>query len=158
FGAAVGDSARGGAIALRARAGLLSDVLLPYDAHYGEVKDQSAIRTLTSRARANFARWIHDSSGISPGRRAAAAAAYDGMMQIAERAHDDLLAHGKASRLVWLPLQFALTVDQYDQENEVDSLIEQAVGRPFTDRNALTYLRSSDLPLEIARSIFAARD
>ncbi|MDQ3950532.1 MAG: hypothetical protein M3282_09300, partial [Gemmatimonadota bacterium] len=37
-------------------------------------------------------------------------------------------------------------------------LLGRAVGRPFTDRNALTYLRSADLPLEIARSIYAARD
>jgi hypothetical protein len=31
------------------------------------------------------------------------------------------------------------------------------VGHPFTDGNALTYMRSTDLPLEVARSILAAR-
>ncbi|MDQ3996078.1 MAG: hypothetical protein M3303_03565, partial [Gemmatimonadota bacterium] len=79
-------------------------------------------------------------------------------MQVVERVHANLLRQWKDSRLVWLPLQLALTPDQYDEQAEVDSLVGRVVGRPFTDQNALTYLRSSDLPLEIARSIYAARD
>jgi hypothetical protein len=79
-------------------------------------------------------------------------------LQIVERVQADLLRQWKDSRLVWLPLQLALTPDQYDEQAEVDSLVGRAVGRPFTDRNALTYLRSTDLPLEVARSIYAARE
>jgi hypothetical protein len=60
--------------------------------------------------------------------------------------------------VVWLPLQLALTPDQYEEQAQVDSLLSRMVGRPFTDQNAVTMLRSSDLPLEIARSIFATRD
>ena len=78
-------------------------------------------------------------------------------MGVVEAIHANLLAQWHDSRLVWLPLQLALRADEYDEQAEVDSLIERAIGRPFTDRNALSYLRSSDLPLEIARSILEAR-
>src|SRR4029078_7841752 len=61
------------------------------------------------------------------------------------------------SRRVWLPMDLALTFDQYDEQIEVDSLIGRVGGHPFTDGNALTYMRSTDLPLEVARSILAAR-
>jgi len=71
------------------------------------------------------------------------------MRAIIERTHD--------VRLVWLPMDLALTFDQYDDQIEVDSLIGRVVGHPFTDHNALTYMRNTDLPLEVARSILAAR-
>jgi hypothetical protein len=71
------------------------------------------------------------------------------MRAIVERTRD--------SRRVWLPMDLALTFDQYDDQIEVDSLIGRVVGHPFTDGNALTYMRSTDLPLEVARSILAAR-
>jgi len=69
-----------------------------------------------------------------------------------------LLGDVGESRLDWLPLELSLTVDQFADQAQVDSLLARAVGHPFSDQNALTYLRSSDLPLEIARSIYAARD
>ncbi|MFN2565516.1 MAG: hypothetical protein ABR499_10985 [Gemmatimonadaceae bacterium] len=159
FGLAAGDTARGQVIALRARVGLLARVLLPYDSLFGQVKKgSSGIRGLTSRAQTAFERWMQDSSTVAAAARPAVLAAHARWLRIVEGVHRELLAQWKDSRLVWLPLQLALTPDQYDEQEEVDGLIARAVGRPFTDRNALTYLRSSDLPLEIARSIYAARD
>src|SRR3954452_15016157 len=55
-------------------------------------------------------------------------------------------------------MRLALMPSDYDDQRKLDALIGQAVGHPFTDGNAITYLQSSDLPLEIARSIFATRD
>jgi len=159
FGLAAADTSQGQAIALRARAGLLADVILPYDSLFGRVKEGSrGIRGLTSRTHASFGRWMRDSSAVAAGARPAVLAAHARWLRVVEGVHRELLAQWKDSRLVWLPLQLALTPDQYDEQEEVDALIARAVGRPFTDRNALTYLHSSDLPLEIARSIYAARD
>src|SRR5205823_14264069 len=59
--------------------------------------------------------------------------------------------------LLWLAPQLALTPEQYDEQAEVDALIGRAVGHSFTEDNALAYLRTADLPLEIARSITAAQ-
>jgi hypothetical protein len=161
FGLAAGDTARAHVVAGRARLGLLDDVILPYDSLFGQVRagpGRAGIRAMTSRAHANFARWVRDSSFVAAAAQPAVANVHARWLRIIERVHAELLAQWKDSRLVWLPLQLALTPDQYDEQAEVDSLIGRAVGRPFTDRNALTYLRSSDLPLEIARSIYAARD
>src|ERR1043165_6991940 len=60
--------------------------------------------------------------------------------------------------MIWLPLQLALTEDEFDEQGEVDDLIARAVGHSFSDQNALAYLNSTELPLEIARTIFATRD
>jgi hypothetical protein len=116
------------------------------------------IRGLTSIAHAHFARWVRDSSHLAASAQNLALNVHARWLSIIEHVHDELLAQWKDSRLVWLPLQLALTPDQYDEQAEVDALIARVVDRPFTDRNALTYLHSSDLPLEIARSVYAARD
>ena len=146
-------------IAARARAGVLEDVLLPYDSLFGQVKEAAGgLRGLTSIARTRFERWVRDSAHVDSARVTSVLAVYARWVAIIEHVHDELLGQWKDSRLVWLPLQLALTAEQYDDQEEVDALIARIVGRPFTDRNALTYLRSSDLPLEIARSVYATRE
>jgi hypothetical protein len=150
----VGDS-----IARRARTGLLDDVLIPFDSLFGQVKEQKkSIRPLTSHAHARFVAWLRDSSGVSVAQQPAIAAVNARWLGIIEIVHTILLGQAHNSRLVWLPLQLALTPEEYDEQSEVDALIERAVGHPFTDRNAIAYLRSSDIPLEIVRTVFATRD
>lgn len=157
FGVAANDVTLANAILERARASLLDEVILPYDTLFGQVKEWG-IHTLTSAAQSRFTKWLRDSSRVSPAAQPAVASVNARWLHIIEAVYGNLMAQWRDSRLVWLPLQLALTEDQYDEQTEVDALIERAVGRPFTDRNALTYLRASDLPLEMARTIFATRD
>ena len=157
FGAV--DARAGASITQRARRGLLELVLLPYDSLFGQVKEQaSSIRGLTATAHGRFGQWLRDSSGVSGVAQRQALDVHARLLGIVENAHATLLHQWRDSRLVWLPLQLALHESEYDEQAELDALVERAIGRPFTDRNALSYLRSSDLPLEIARSVFAARD
>lgn len=159
FAAAVGDSASGARIATHARAVLLDDVLLPYDSLFGQVKDEPQVAGLTGNAQHALERWLRDSSSVSPPARAAVLRVSARWLGMVERLHDRLLDRWDGdSREVWLPLQLALSSDQYDDQVEVDSLLTRFVGRPFTDHNALTMLRSTDLALEIARTIYATRD
>jgi phosphatidylserine/phosphatidylglycerophosphate/cardiolipin synthase-like enzyme len=149
----------GDRIASRARAGLLTDVIIPFDSLFGQVKeDAGSIRPLVSRAHAGFVTWLRDSSRVTTSVQPAVIAVHSRWLQVIEQVHRNLVGHWRDSRLLWLPLQLALAQEDYDEQAEVDALIARAVGRPFTDQNALAYLRSSDIPLEIARSIFAARD
>ena len=151
------DSSDCALVARRARIAVLDRIIIPVDSVFGRVKKVDLAR-LAGGATTDFERWLGDSSGIpvaAQTRAVSAFAAWLGavtapMRAIIERTHD--------SRLVWLPMDLALTFDQYDDQIEVDSLIGRVVGHPFTDRNALTYMRSTDLPLEIARSILAARE
>jgi hypothetical protein len=159
FRIAARNALLGDSIARVARAGLLTHVIIPYDSLFGQVKqDEKTIRALTSNSQAQFVTWLRDSSRVNPGAHAAIAAVHARWLRIIEQTHRSLLAQWRDSRLVWLPVQLALTEEEYDEQAEVDALVERVVGRPFTDQNALTYLRSSDIPLEIARSIFATRD
>jgi phosphatidylserine/phosphatidylglycerophosphate/cardiolipin synthase-like enzyme len=159
FGAAANDRIIGDSLARRARTGLLDDVLIPYDSLFGQLKEEKrSIRPLTRRAHGHFLSWLRDSSRAGPAASPAIAAIHARWMGIIEVVHATLIAQWRDSRLVWLPLQLALAPDEYDEQSEVDALIERAVGHPFTDRNALAYLRSSDIPLEIVRTVFATRD
>lgn len=157
FRAAANDWPLGNALSARARAGLLATVIIPYDSLFGQVKE-GGIRGFTSAAHAHFVRWLRDSSGVVDSLRPVVESVHARWLDLIEAVQSNLFAQWRDSRLVWLPLQLALTEEEYDEQLEVDRLVERAVGRPFTDRNALTYLRSSDLPLEIARSIFATRN
>ena len=157
FGIAAADSARGRAIAARARAAILTHVVLPYDALFGQVRESSALDELFDRARRDFARWAGDSLGAAPDQNALVRSVFDRWLGVIDGLRASLLAQWKDSRLVWLPPQLALASEEFDEQAEVDALIGRAVGHTFTDSNVVAYLRTADLPLEIARSIMAAR-
>jgi hypothetical protein len=142
--------------ARRARIAVLDRIIFPVDSVFGRVKDVDVAR-LSRGATADFDRWLRDSSGIAPAKQPLAASAFAAWLDAVTPAMRAIVERQRDSRLVWLPMDLALTFDQYDDQIEVDSLIGRVVGHPFTDGNALTYMRSTDLPLEVARSILAAR-
>src|SRR4029079_7811392 len=142
--------------ARRARIAVLDRIIFPVDSVFGRVKDVDVSR-LSRGAAADFDRWLRDSSGIAPAKQPLAASAFAAWLDAVTPAMRAIVERQRDSRLVWLPMDLALTFDQYDDQIEVDSLIGRVVGHPFTDGNALTYMRSTDLPLEVARSILAAR-
>src|SRR5690242_2619291 len=124
FGAAVGDSASGARVAARARAALLDDVLIPYDSLFGQVKDEPQVAGLTGNAQQSLERWLRDSSSVAPAARDAALRVNARWLGMVEQVHDRLLDRwDDDSRAVWLPLQLALSLDQYDDQVEVDSLL-----------------------------------
>jgi hypothetical protein len=157
FGAAAGDSTQGQALASRARAEVLNDVILPYDALYGQAKADEDVDGLLDVAHAGFGRWLNDSAAVSASAQARILVVYDRWLDILDQLQRRLFGQWKDSRSVWLAPQLALAPEEYDEQAEVDALIGRAVGHSFTENNALAYLRTSDLPLEIARSIIAAR-
>ena len=161
FAIAVGDTALGGIVARRARAGLLAQFLIPYDALFGQVKERergSLLSPLLDATRADLQAWMADSSGLTNESRLAVVRVHEEWLASVVAVHDHLANQWSDSRRVWLPLQFALTPDQHDDQAEVDALIARVVGRPFTRGNEITYLREDRLQIELARTILAARD
>jgi phosphatidylserine/phosphatidylglycerophosphate/cardiolipin synthase-like enzyme len=155
FGAGLDRTARTRA-ARRARIAVLDRIIIPVDSVFGRAKQVDVAR-LAAGATADFGRWLSDSSGIVPAQQPVVALAFAAWLDAVTPPMRAIVDGQRDSRLVWLPMDLALTFDQYDDQAEVDSLIGRVVGHPFTDRNALTYMRSTDLPLEVARSILAAR-
>ena len=157
FGAVLRDTKPASDVAAHARAIVFDRVIVPYDALFGQIKNDHASDELFDAAHGAFARWLIDSSGVAAAARPAALGVFDGWMHgIADLTHS-LLARWHDSRLVWLPAQLALSLDQFDDQAEVDGIVGRVVGHAFTNDNELAYLRTADLPLEIARSIMAAR-
>ena len=150
------DSVECAIVARRARIAVLDRIIIPVDSVFGRVKEVDVSR-LAGGATADFDRWLSDSSGVPLAARPRAESAFAAWLTAVTTPIRTLVKATRDPRLVWLPMDLALTFDQYDDQIEVDSLIGRVVGHPFTDHNALTYMRSTDLPLEIARSIFAAR-
>jgi hypothetical protein len=157
LGLAAGDSTHGEPLATRARRIVLDDVILPYDALFGQAKADGDIDVLFGLARARFTRWLADSSAMPAAAQTRVRAVYEYWLDALRELQRTQLRQWKDTRLVWLAPQLALTPEQYDTQADVDTLIGRVVGHPFTDNNALGYLRTADLPLEIARSIIAAR-
>jgi phosphatidylserine/phosphatidylglycerophosphate/cardiolipin synthase-like enzyme len=157
FSIAVNDSALGVSVAARARTQVLEDFILPFDALFGQAKTSGTVATLLGNAKDHFVLWLRDSSRIDTERQRRTLAVFDGWLRVLSGVHARVADRWKDSRLLWLPPQLALSPDQYDEQDEVDGLVGQTVGRSFTSGNSLSYLRTADLPVEIARSIVAAR-
>jgi len=155
FGTGLDETQRTRA-ARRARIAVLDRIIIPVDSVFGRAKHVDVTR-LAGGASADFDRWLRDSSGIAPAKQPIATSLFAAWLDAVTPPMRARVERQRDSRLVWLPMDLALTFDQYDDQVEVDSLIGRVVGHPFTDRNALTYLRTADLTLEVARSIFAAR-
>ena len=62
------------------------------------------------------------------------------------------------SRLVWLPLQFALRPEDHDTQEELDELVERAVGRSFTNGNRVWYIINAQFQSAVVKSIRDAQD
>jgi hypothetical protein len=150
------DSTQCALLARRARIAVLDRIVIPVDSVFGRVKKVNLPR-LAGGATADFELWLSDSSGISPAARPAAMSAFAAWLDAVTSPMRAIIDRTDDSRLIWLPMDLALTFDQYDDQIEVDALIGRVVGHPFTDRNTLSYMRSTDLVLEVARSILAAR-
>jgi hypothetical protein len=62
------------------------------------------------------------------------------------------------SRLVWLPLQLALAPEQYDEQQELDTLISHAVSHSITHGNRIWYVHNDRFQLELIKSIARAAE
>ena len=152
------DSVLCGSLLAKARTIMLDEFVLPVDSLFGQAKHRPRdVTPLVARAGAAFTHWMSDSLRLEQPHETAAAQAFDRWLDAIAGVYQDLLTDVGDARLAWLPLDLAVEPSELDNQAYADSLIARVVGHPFTDENALTYLRSTDLPLEIARSIYAAR-
>jgi hypothetical protein len=158
FSLATGDSVLGRRLANDGRDILLDAVIIPFNSAFGQAKKGSGIGGLTSAAQRRFDAWVNDSSKLDDLHRQRTKAVFTRWLRMIEVIQFDLVRQWHDSRLIWLPMQLALTNDEFDDQSEVDDLIARAVGHSFSDQNGLAYLNSTELPLEIARTIFATRD
>jgi hypothetical protein len=158
FAITTGDTALGRRLANDGRDIILDAVVVPFNSSFGQAKKGSGIGGLTTAAQRRFDTSIVDSLELSDERKLRTKAVFTRWLHMIEEIQFDLVRQWRDSRMIWLPMQLGLTADEFDDQAEVDDLIARVVGHSFSDQNGLAYLSSSELPLEIARTIFATRD
>lgn len=164
FTLALGDSVDSGstslgvAVAAKAKAILLDRVLFPYNRLLGQRKKKDTTREFGENARGVFARWLVMQSEVTPDRFDAVLYVFQHLLDLVEEIRIANRAAWGDSRMVWLPLQLALTPDQYDKQDELDTLVSHAVGRPFKHGNRLWYVYNQRFQTNLMQSIDSAED
>ncbi len=148
----------GVAAAASAKAILLERVLFPYNYLIGQPKRDDTTRGFGSHARGLFARWLTMASAIPAGHDAACLYVFQSLLDVVEEIRATNRRTWRDSRLVWLPLQLALLPEEYDEQQELDSLISHAVGHPITHGNRIWYVHNDRFQLELVKSIGRAQD
>ena len=145
-------------IAEKARDILFTHVLAEYDRLFGQQKRPDTTTPFTARAADVFARWLVLESGIPPERHAGLSYVFDQLLGVVEAARADSARRWGDSRLVWLPLQYALVPGEADSQAELDGVIGRMVGTEMTSGNELTYILNDQFHWELMHSIENATD
>ncbi|MDH3889838.1 MAG: hypothetical protein OEV49_02040 [candidate division Zixibacteria bacterium] len=157
-GGAVGEGSAGSRIAARARSIILDEVLLPYNRLLGQRKRHDSVLGLGSRGAKLFGAYINNSSNLPAEKREAVMYVFRTLIEyIEENRHRSKKTWGE-SRLVWLPLHYALRFEDHDSEMELEGIIEKAVEQEFTHANDVHYVINELFQPELERMIHAAED
>jgi len=155
--AAESDSV-GRELARQSRKILLDEVLLPYDGLLGRKKHNDSLRGLSLAARGRFGRWVTQSTSLSPIQTEEVLFVFETVTEMLDGVRQKAAKEWDDPRLVWLPLQYALLPEQYDEQDELDSLVERATHVSFTDHNRLTYVANLQFLSELLQMIRETRD
>ena len=158
FRVAAGDSALGEAVATHALGTLLDAVVFPYNRLLGQKKKDDTTREFAGHARGVFARWLVTRSGVAPTRHHVVVHAFQGVLDVVESVRAEHQRQWKESRLGWLPLHLALAPEDYDEQQELDTLVSRAVGRSILHGNRLWYVHNQRFQIELVRSIARAEE
>lgn len=158
FASAMGSAPHGHAVAAIARDVLLEEVLLPYDRLLGQVKAPDTTRPLAANAMRAFLRRLDAAGqGIAPA-HSGAVGVFAMLLDLVEEERAQISSAWSDSRFVWLPLQYALTPEQHDSQDEMDALVARAVQREFSEGNFASYVINEQFQYQLSRTIRAAED
>jgi hypothetical protein len=146
-----------------ARRIVLEEVVLPYNRTVGQYKNPDELHGLSARARARFRAWLllgpdHNSGGIPPADAGdAALRVFDSWLDELEAQRARIAGLTRDSRMNWLPLALVLRLEDHVTQQQIDGLVERALGRPFEEGNATLYVNAVQFQVELLRSIHETR-
>jgi hypothetical protein len=160
FGAAASaygeDRAALESVAHVARRIVLEDVILPFDALFGQRRTSGTLYVFTPAAERRFAAAVAG-AGLSPGQRDAAIRVFGAVLRELDGVRRDVWHVWHDDRRVFLPLQIALAPDEADSQSELDLLLERVTGDRFTEGNRVDYVVNEAFQFELAQTLAAAR-
>jgi hypothetical protein len=152
-----GSSEAGRALAARARTVMLDHVLYPWNRLLGRKKADGLFTALVTQARGNFARALVADTRLRAVSEPAILWVFQEWLGTVDSIRRRAGRDWRDNRLVWLPLQLALRPDQHDTQEELDAIVEAAVGQRFTDGNRIWYVVNEEFRAEVTRTIREAR-
>ncbi len=158
-GQALGPGAatlEGTQLAARARTALLDHELYPYNRLLGQWKPAGTLAGFAAYARGHFAREL-TASNLAPDRQSAVFYVFQELLAVVDSVEVRESRDWNDSRVIWLPLQLGLLPEDHDTQQELDAIVEAAVGQQFTDGNRVWYVINEQFQSEVIRTILDAR-
>jgi hypothetical protein len=137
---------------------LFREVLVPYNRSFGQAKKPDSILGYAAAAGRQFREWLNSQSDIPADSRDGAMYVFRTLTNIIETHRRGSREHWKDSRLVWLPLHYALRLEDHDTQKEVNTILERMVKQEFKDANKAYYVVNEQFTWELSRMIHSARD
>ena len=153
-----GDRQLGARTADLAREVLLDEILFPYNRLLGQRKKEETILGLAVEAKKKFAEGIQSDISVNADEYEALNYLFAKLIDIVEMNREELKDDWQDSRLVWLPLHYAFDTDQHDTQDELNAIVERAVGKEFTTGNDIHYVINEQFQWELGRMIHVAED
>lgn len=145
-------------ITAQARTVLLDEVLLPYNRLLGQTKKTDSVRGFGRHARGIFARWLLLEVQLPQERATTVSWLFAWLVDLFDANRAAAHAQWGDSRMVWLPLQYALLPEQHDSQAELDALVARATQDTFTEGNFVSYAISEQFQYQLSRTIRQAED
>ncbi|MCP4404062.1 MAG: hypothetical protein GY801_43000 [bacterium] len=145
-------------ISTQAKKILFKKVLLPYDRLLGQSKRHDSLRGYASQALEELRGWIDNVSQFSDSQQTRVLAVFERVLDEIEEQRKFTAKLWKDSELVWLPLQYALHPDDYDEREEMNALVEEIAGQSFSNANEIYYVINEQFQQEVAQMILQAED
>lgn len=153
-----GSDSTSALLAAKTRSLLLREVILPYNRLLGQRKEHDSMLGYGRHAEDLFRAWIADSAGVPFEDRPAVLYVFQSVLQYVENSRSYSKSLWKDSRLVWIPLDYALRPEDHDTEDEVDDLLELALGDTFSEANDVHYVLNELMQTELERTIRSAEN
>ncbi len=141
-----------------AREMLLDEILFPYNRLLGQRKKEETILGLAIEAKEKFAEGIQSDISVNADEYEALNFLFSKLIDIVEENRKQLKDDWQDSRLVWLPLHYSFDTYQHDTQDELDAIIERAVGKGFMGGNDVHYVINEQFQWELGRMIHEAED
>lgn len=145
-------------IAARAKVELLDQVIFPYNSLFGQMKKPDRLSGMIAVAQANFARRVLSGEDFENARARRVLFAFQSLCDIVAENQVELYKRWDDNRHVWLPLQYGLTPEEHDTQEELNDIIARATGEDFTRGNRVWYIMNEEFQHEVARSVRLAED
>ncbi|MGD9346051.1 MAG: hypothetical protein PVH84_09335 [Candidatus Aminicenantes bacterium] len=145
-------------IAKQAKKILLDEVILPYNRLLGEWKKNDSLLGLGSKAYLNFSKWVDENPDIFPKYHPAVKHVFHQLIEYMEENRQGSRKYWEDTRLVWIPMHYALKFEDHDTQEELNAILEKAVEEKFTPGNDVYYVVGGQFQYELARMILEAKD